>query len=141
MTVKETKKRLSDVRRMKFNVRMLEEHRDSLETKITRTTPVSEITGIHGSAATDRMSEYVADLEETDKEIGKLQHEIRAMANMINSMEYAPYKAILFCYYIDGMTWERTAEVVHYSVRQAQNLHGHALTVLAQILSDDGCEK
>ena len=137
MTVSEVKKRLRGIRQIRRHVRVLEEHREVLESKITRTTPVSEITGIHGStAASDRMSEYVADLEQTDSEIGKLQHEIRQAATVINSLDYAPYKAVLFCYYIDGLDWDSVAEIVHYSRRQVLNLHGRALIALA-----DDCTK
>ena len=59
-------------------------------------------------------------LEETTKRSQQAQM-------IINKMGNEQHKAVLMNYYILGLSWEKTAETMHYSLRRVFQIHGIAL--------------
>lgn len=51
----------------------------------------------------------------------------RLAMEAIEAVEEMRYREVLELYYLDGYTWEKVAETMHYTVRNVTNLHGKAL--------------
>lgn len=132
MTVQEAKWYLGSVRSMRVKVRTLENSKEAAWTKATKTTPVMEETGIHGSAEKDLMAQYVIDVEDINQEIIRLKKKIRAAGRQINAMKDPVYSALLYSYYIDALSWDQVADIIGYTPRWIFVLRDRALEEFAK---------
>ena len=69
-------------------------------------------------------AQYSADMDNRLKELYTYQ---RKMLKLINRVDDSTYRALLIAYYVNCETWDRTADIIGYSVKQTQRKHGHAL--------------
>lgn len=137
MTVQEAKWYLRSVRSMRVKVRTLENSKEAAWEHATKTTPCIDPTGIRSTSEHDLMSQYLIDVDDLNQEIIKAKREIRQVEHKIFNLEDSRYVALLHCYYIDAMTWEQTALVLHYSSQHLRRLHGRALQAFATRLNED----
>lgn len=69
-------------------------------------------------------AQYSADMDNRLKELYTYQ---RKMLKLINRVDDSTYRTLLIAYYVNCETWDRTADIIGYSVKQTQRKHGHAL--------------
>lgn len=60
----------------------------------------------------------------------KCEARLIAIENAIDALPVVE-RVALRAYYVQGMTWERVADLLHYDVRQVHRIHGRALQRLA----------
>lgn len=90
---------------------------------------VSHLSGVPGSRRrwADRVDDMVdleARLEEQLRELCRVKVEVM---DAIGTVRDPVCREVLELYYLDGLSWARVAERMHYSVRNVQILHGKAL--------------
>lgn len=129
MTVQEAKWYLRSVRSMRVKVRTLENSKEAAWEHATKTTPCMDPTGIRSTSEHDLMSQYLIDVDDLNQEIINSKIQIRKAEHCIFDLEDPRYVAVLHCYYIDAMTWDQTAKILHFSVPR-QN--GKSLLVQAR---------
>lgn len=137
MTVQEVKWRLREIRSMKLKIKTLEQSKDAAWVRATKITPRMDPTGIRSTSEHDLMSQYLIDVDDLNQEIIKAKQEVRQVEHKIFNLEDPRYVAVLHCYYIDAMTWDQTALVLHYSTQHLRRLHGRALQAFATMLTED----
>lgn len=85
----------------------------------------------HGSGGNADLSEYAVQVEqemEKLKEIREKQERLKYdIESKIKQMKSDKEKAVLKLKYIDGLTWERVADEMGYSVQGVHNIHSKAL--------------
>ena len=93
------------------------------------------------NASTSRMEDTITDIVDLENEISDdikdlvaLQKEITMMIERLDKLEH---KMILTERYIDGSDWCEIADLLHYSVRWTQSLHGEALIALQSVLDSE----
>lgn len=121
---------LSRYRRLNQRIDRLLEEQSRWREKAMRITPVlSPVPGGGGSGSPierpmDKVLEIDAEINREVDELQTVRQEIRAA---LNQLEDENLELLMEYRYIDGMTWERIAEKMHYSWRHTCRLHGEAL--------------
>ena len=96
------------------------------------------LTGMPGAPAGtmtgDNLQRCIDMLDELEKRyVDRLRGTIRlltAIEDSINALTDERYRQVLRMRYIGGANWPQIAAEMHYTERQAQNLHGRALQEL-----------
>lgn len=78
-------------------------------------------------------AQYSADMDNRLKGLYTYQ---RKMLKLINRVDDSTYRALLIAYYVNCETWDRTADIIGYSVKQTQRKHGHALLEIDKFLKN-----
>lgn len=86
----------------------------------------------------DHYAEIMAQIDEVEKKIKDQTIEaIKTLAEItdtISKVSDFTYQALLINYYVNGMTWEETAEVMGYELRWIYELHNRALEEVQEII-------
>lgn len=84
---------------------------------------------VRGTAAdwTDRADDLIELEKRICARIRELCHIELEIMDVIEKVEDPLCREVLELYYLDGLTWEKVAERMGYSVRNVQILHGKAL--------------
>ena len=69
--------------------------------------------------------------EEIDEQVCRLVCLRRTIERYIETVPDERQRDLLRYRYIDGLTWERVADAMHYSTMQINRLHAKALTAMA----------
>ena len=131
--------------RAKREVEALQEEIDRI--RIETTYASSVIDGmIHGGNDKDKMAEYIARLEALEGKIAsalarefkqiEMCHAIRReVKNVINQLPGETAQTLMFLRYIEGMTYERVADIMGYSDRHIRRMHEALLDECAKIIA------
>lgn len=83
----------------------------------------------------ERVVDKLVDREtEVLKEIDELVDLRREASQIISQMADPVERDVLHFYYIEGMTWEQTAEAAHVTDRHVYRVHGRALISFEEVL-------
>lgn len=83
----------------------------------------------------ERIIDKLVDLEqEVMKEIDALIDLRREAAALIQMVQDPAERDVLHYYYVEGLTWEQTAEAAHISDRHVYRVHGRALISFDEVL-------
>ena len=109
--------------------RMLEEQYrwKCLAMKVTQNFSPTPGGGESGSPIERPMDKVLEIDEEINREIDELQTVRQEIRAALNQLEDESLKLLMEYRYIDGLTWERIAEKMHYSRQWVTSLHGRAL--------------
>lgn len=123
--------RMNDLDKM---IQQLERKRKELrERRMSITASISDMPKSHSEA--DRMAEYVAALDEIDREYAEIIEEHERLyvryARAISSLRHLERQIIKFRYE-SRMPWRKIARIVHYSEQWVQELHKEALKKIEQ---------
>ena len=121
---------LSRYRRLNQRIdRLLEEQSRWRERALKITPTLSQATGGGGSGSPiERPMDKVLEIDvEINREIDEMQIARKEIRETLNQLEDESLKLLMEYRYIDGLTWERIAEKMHYSWRHTCRLHGEAL--------------
>lgn len=90
------------------------------------------------SSPVDHMADVIAKIDEMERKIRNDTLEalkiLREIEDTISEVEDLERQALLTNYYIVGLTWEMTAEVMKYDVRTVYRMHEEALEEVERIL-------
>lgn len=104
---------------------------DELEKQITSLHSVTLGDKVQSSSSGDslqRTIDKIIDMRaEINGEIDRLVDLKAVIRNQLNSLNDNRYIAVMVEYYINGKTFEKIAENMHYSNRQIIRIHGNAL--------------
>lgn len=86
----------------------------------------------------DHYAEIVAQIDELEQRIQMQMAEAIATLNeiteTINRIPDLSHRALLINYYVNGMTWEMTAEAMGFEVRTIYRMHDDALEEIEKII-------
>ena len=86
----------------------------------------------------DHYAEIMAQIDEVEQRIQMQMAEAIATLNeiteTINRIPDLSHRALLINYYVNGMTWEMTAEAMGFEVRTIYRMHDDALEEIEKIL-------
>lgn len=86
----------------------------------------------------DHYAEIMAQIDELEQRIQMQMAEAIATLNeiteTINRIPDLSHRALLINYYVNGMTWEMTAEAMGFEVRTIYRMHDDALEEIEKIL-------
>lgn len=127
-----TKRDLMGVRELIRIQRTIAERMESIRASVTLSSP--SLDGMpHGGEYHDRMAEYMAQLDELERDIGKtilrLESEILRIETEIETLQPRE-QMIIRLRYIDGLSWRKIAARTHYAERHCKRLHKTALEIL-----------
>ena len=91
---------------------------------------MSQITGMPrgGGADWTETADKLIELERVvNARIRDMCRVKRLAMEAIEAVEEMRYREVLELYYLDGLTWEKVAEQMHYTTRNVTVLHGKAL--------------
>lgn len=89
--------------------------------------------GGHGSATEHQALQIISAEERLETDVREWQRLKDEAAEKISRMSAAAERDVLTLYYLSGMTWESTADILRMDVRTVYRLHGHALQHMAGI--------
>lgn len=135
MTAKEAKEYLLCVRRAKYEVQRyqaLKQKAKDLACSSTSRPDKLSVIGGKGGDVFARYVQYAATLDEKISDLYDLQNEVTCT---IARVPDSRYRELLLAYYVEGLTWEQTAEGIHYSYSQTvKYLHPRALAAVSKIM-------
>ena len=124
------KQELSNIKKIRYEIKALEDSITEIETRLTRISPVLSDMPMGGSGA-DKMTDGVASMIELKEKLGKkiceYNKHITKVTERILQMEDSTYRAILYRYYVLGDNFEKVAVAMNYSYVHICRLHGYAL--------------
>lgn len=87
----------------------------------------------------DKMAEIMAEIDSleqriTDATIDALKV-LRDIEDVVQQMKDPRQQTLVINYYLNGLTWEQTAEAMGYDLRWIYRLHGQALDSVEEILT------
>ena len=87
----------------------------------------------------DKMAEIMAEIDSleqriTDATIDALKV-LRDIEDVVQQMKDPRQQTLVINYYLNGSTWEQTAEAMGYDLRWIYRLHGQALDSVEEILT------
>lgn len=130
MTVKEAKTYLLSVRRAKQEAARYDALKRQARDLACAVTASPE-PGSLGGDLFARYAQYSAMLDERVSELYDRQTEV---ASLIARVQDSRYRELLLGYYVQGLTWERVADDMGYSLRHVLEMHGDALLTVARML-------
>lgn len=135
MTSKQVKEYLLRVRRAKQEVQRYQALKAQAHDLACSSTALSDKLSVIGGKGSDvfaRYAQYAAMLDEKISKLYDLQNEVTCM---IARVPDSRYRELLLGYYVEGLTWEKTAVVMGYSYQNVvQFLHPKALAQFREIL-------
>lgn len=135
MTAKEY---LSRARKLQSRLDALERARAGAWERATATTAngSTPVSGGDISRKTEAYAELVATIDREYDRLGELKQEIIGTISKVQDNTLA---ALLIAYYVDGATWDQTAEIIHYSIyRTVHDKHPQALRAVEGIINATG---
>ena len=121
---------LSRARHIDKEIRALEEAKQSLYERATKSTSSLKPTGgTQGSPDPYKAEEYAicaAEIERAEKRLQAVKMEVLAAINSVNDPD-SVLRTILIEYYVSCKTWEQISIDIGYSYRQTTRKHGEAL--------------
>lgn len=95
---------------------------------------VSYESGGKGHASDDRIPDALSRLHsalaEAEAELESYEEEMMRCKQALASMDDDVYRCLLKCRYVLGLSWQRTAECIGYSVQHSKAMRRHALIAL-----------
>lgn len=86
----------------------------------------------------DHYAEIMAQIDQIERKIqGQTTEALKALEEItdtISKISDYSHRALLINYYVNGMTWEMTAEVMGFEVRTIYRMHDDALEEIEKIL-------
>lgn len=70
---------------------------------------------------------------ELDREIDKLFRSNAVTHNLINKLPTSRMKNAMLFHYINGMSWQQTADMMHYSIQHIYKLRADAMKKLLKV--------
>lgn len=135
MTSKQAKEYLLRVRRAKREVQRYQALKaQARDLACSSTVPPDKLSVIGGKGGDvfARYAQYAATLDEKISDLYDLQNEVTCTIARVSDSRY---RELLLGYYVEGLTWERTAEEIHYSYSQTvKYLHPRALAAVSKIM-------
>ena len=118
--------------------RRLERMNADLE-KVTRPLKIKEVIEANnpGNAQEDRLADYIDMSDDLSKRLLFLARLDTETMNVINKMDSSTLKAILIERYINRLSWNKVAEVIHYERRWVMELHRQALDAVLPFIPED----
>ena len=124
------KRELGNVKKIRYEIKALEDAITEIETRLTRISPVLSDMPMGGSGA-DKMTDGVASMielkEKLSRKICEYNKHIAKVTDRILKMDEPTYRTLLYRYYILGDTLEKVAVAMNYSYIHICRLHGYAL--------------
>lgn len=121
---------LSRARHIDKEIRALEEAKQGLYERATKSTSSLKPTGgTQGSPDPYKAEEYAicaAEIERAEKRLQAVKMEVLAAINSVNDPD-SVLRTILIEYYVSCKTWEQISIDIGYSYRQTTRKHGEAL--------------
>lgn len=122
---------LSRARHIDKEIKALEEAKQGLYERATKSTATMNATGgTQGSYEPYKAEEYAicaAEIDRAEKRLQAVKIEVLAAINSIDDPD-STLRTILIEYYVSCKTWEQIAIDIGYSYRQTTRKHGEALT-------------
>ena len=126
---------------LKKDIKRLMEERQRWEDLALKITPSYSDTPVSGSAGTGKIQTAIEQIEEWEAELDrmiseqlKLRKEIEITISKVKTKEY---QTLLRLRYINGFTWERVSEEMHYGYQWTHKLHRRALEEVEQAIESD----
>ena len=124
------KRELSNIKKIRYEIKALEDAITEIETRLTKITPTLTDMPM-GSRGSDKMTDGVASMIELKEKLGKkiceYNKHISKVTDRILKMDEPTYRTLLYRYYILGDTLEKVAVAMNYSYIHICRLHGYAL--------------
>ena len=124
------KKELSNIKKIRYEIKALEDAITEIEARLTRISPVLSDMPM-GSSGSDKMTDGVASMielkEKLSRKICEYNKHISKVTDRILKMDEPTYRTLLYRYYILGDTLEKVAVAMNYSYIHICRLHGYAL--------------
>ena len=99
-----------------------------MATKATASIHAERVSGTKQRSPMENAVVKLIDLEhEINRDIDKLVDFKREVTERINAIEHPEHRLLLESRYLHFMTWKEIAEIMCYSSRQVQRIHGKAL--------------
>lgn len=87
----------------------------------------------------DKMAEIMAEIDQLEQRITDATCDalkvLRDIEDVVQKMKDPRQQTLVINYYLNGLTWEQTAEAMGYDLRWIYRLHGKALDSVEEILS------
>lgn len=84
-----------------------------------------------GKLPGDRISNIIAKIVDLEKQINdEIDHFVdlkKEIHDVIEAVKSPDQRLVLRCRYIEFLTWEKTAEIMNYSIKQIHRIHSAAL--------------
>lgn len=84
-----------------------------------------------GKLPGDRISNIIAKIVDLEKQINdEINHFVdlkKEIHDVIEAVKSPDQRLVLRCRYIEFLTWEKTAEIMNYSIKQIHRIHSTAL--------------
>ena len=84
-----------------------------------------------GKLPGDRISNIIAKIVDLEKQINdEIDHFVdlkKEIHDVIEAVKSPDQRLVLRCMYIEFLTWEKTAEIMNYSIKQIHRIHSAAL--------------
>ena len=133
------RKELSNIKKIRYEIKALEDAVTEIETRLTRISPVLSDMPMGGSGA-DKMTDGVASMIELKEKLGKKICEynlcITRVTELILRVDDSLYRTILYRMYVLNDSLERVAVELNFSYRHVCRLHGYALTAFEKMSYD-----
>ena len=133
------KKELSNIKKIRYEIKALEDAITEIEARLTRISPVLSDMPM-GSSGSDKMTDGVASMIELKEKLGKKICEynlyITRVTELILRMEDSTYRAILYRLYVLNDSLEKVAVELNFSYRHVCRLHGYALIAFEKMSYD-----
>lgn len=138
MTAQDYLEQYSEIKR---DIKRLMEERQRWEDLALKITPNYSDTPVSGSAGAGKIQTAIEQIEEWESELDrmiseqlKLRKEIEATISKVKTKEY---QTLLRLRYINGFTWERVSEEMHYGYQWTHKLHRRALEEMQEAMESD----
>ena len=87
----------------------------------------------------DKMAEIMAEIDQLEQRITDATCDalkvLRDIEDVVQKMKDPRQQTLVINYYLNGLTWEQTAEAMGYDLRWIYRLHGQALDSVEEILT------
>lgn len=134
-----TKQDLRSYRKLMQEIRQLEGMLRELNSR-TYSPRVPKLTGLPGSSSTspgsvqEKIATEIMEIrQQYEDRIHELYAQRRKIECAIDALPDPDQRMILRYHYIDGKSWTKTAQLVHYSRKTVERKHGRALCELQDV--------
>lgn len=135
MTVEDVKIWLKQIRGVQKEINQLKREKQRLWDELTNITgglkERVQTSAVNSNDKVLKHMEYENLLMEKLTELVELKITVEAA---IEKLPQNKYRRLLRSYYVDGLTWEETADELGVDVRSVHRIHGKALMCLVKIL-------
>ena len=124
------KRELSNIKKIRYEIKALEDAITEIETRLTRISPVLSDMPMGGSGA-DKMTDGVASMielkEKLSRKICEYNKHITEVTEKILQMDDPTYRTVLYRYYVLNDSLEKISVAINYSYHYTCRMHGYAL--------------